>query len=249
MCRMVRELSPNSKIVIGGHVAATPGLEDMIDADHIVRGEGISWMRRYLGEDEKPPSSIPKLSPDSKRESWASHAGEKRADGSDDHSVGRLSDGLQFLHDLGVLWRQGQVRKFLRNRRPALRCLLPCREIARSANLLRHGRKFSPPQKARHAPARAHERRQQGLGHGRLRLGERHPPIHAGGTGGTWRLLDLDGPGVSALELRQAQGHGLARAHAHAARARHSGAGLDHHRARTPHARQHPRRDRIRGRA
>ena len=24
----------------------------MIDADHIVRGEGISWMRRYLGEDE-----------------------------------------------------------------------------------------------------------------------------------------------------------------------------------------------------
>jgi hypothetical protein len=52
MCRMVRELSPASVIVIGGHVAAIPGLEAMIDADHIVRGEGISWMRRYLGEDE-----------------------------------------------------------------------------------------------------------------------------------------------------------------------------------------------------
>ena len=52
MCRIVRELSPDSVIVVGGHVAAIPSVEEMIDADHIVRGEGISWMRRYLGEDE-----------------------------------------------------------------------------------------------------------------------------------------------------------------------------------------------------
>lgn len=51
MCRMVRELSPRSVIVVGGHVAAIPGIEGMIDADHIVKGEGISWMRGYLGED------------------------------------------------------------------------------------------------------------------------------------------------------------------------------------------------------
>jgi radical SAM superfamily enzyme YgiQ (UPF0313 family) len=61
MCRMVRKLSPNSVIVIGGHVAATPGLEHMIDADHIVRGEGISWMRRYLGEDEHTPIRHPDI--------------------------------------------------------------------------------------------------------------------------------------------------------------------------------------------
>ena len=41
MCRMVRELSPGSTIVVGGHVTAIAGIEDMIDADHIVRGEGI----------------------------------------------------------------------------------------------------------------------------------------------------------------------------------------------------------------
>src|SRR5271169_1061073 len=52
MCRMVRQLSPDSVIVVGGHVAAIPGVETMIDADHIVRGEGISWMRQYLGEEE-----------------------------------------------------------------------------------------------------------------------------------------------------------------------------------------------------
>jgi radical SAM superfamily enzyme YgiQ (UPF0313 family) len=61
MCRMIRELSPQSVIVVGGHVAAIPGIETMIDADHIVRGEGISWMRRYLGEDENAPIRHPAI--------------------------------------------------------------------------------------------------------------------------------------------------------------------------------------------
>jgi radical SAM superfamily enzyme YgiQ (UPF0313 family) len=61
MCRMVRELSPDSVIVVGGHGAAIPGLEAMIDADHIVRGEGIAWMRRYLGEDEHAPIRHPAI--------------------------------------------------------------------------------------------------------------------------------------------------------------------------------------------
>lgn len=61
MCRMVRELSPDSVIIVGGHVAAIPGVETMLDADHIVRGEGISWMRRYLGEDETAPIRHPNI--------------------------------------------------------------------------------------------------------------------------------------------------------------------------------------------
>ncbi len=61
MCRLIRELSPHSVIVVGGHVAAIPGIESMIDADHIVRGEGVSWMRRYLGEDETAPIRHPAI--------------------------------------------------------------------------------------------------------------------------------------------------------------------------------------------
>jgi len=61
MCRMVRELSPHSTIVVGGHVAAIPGIETMIDADHIVKGEGISWMRRYFGQDPETPVSHPDI--------------------------------------------------------------------------------------------------------------------------------------------------------------------------------------------
>ncbi len=61
MCRIVRRISPQSTIVVGGHVAAIPGLEKMIDADYIVRGEGISWMRRFLGEDAGAPIVHPEI--------------------------------------------------------------------------------------------------------------------------------------------------------------------------------------------
>jgi hypothetical protein len=61
MCRMVRRLAPRATIVIGGHVTATPDLEKMVDADHFVRGDGISWMRRFLGEDDKAPIRHPEI--------------------------------------------------------------------------------------------------------------------------------------------------------------------------------------------
>jgi radical SAM superfamily enzyme YgiQ (UPF0313 family) len=61
MCRLVREVSPQSTIIIGGHVTAIPGIETMIDADHIVKGEGIAWLRRYLGEDEHAPVNHPAI--------------------------------------------------------------------------------------------------------------------------------------------------------------------------------------------
>jgi len=61
MCKMVRRISPHSKIVIGGHVAAIPGVENLVDADFIVRGDGIAWMRRFLGEDEAAPIRHPEI--------------------------------------------------------------------------------------------------------------------------------------------------------------------------------------------
>jgi radical SAM superfamily enzyme YgiQ (UPF0313 family) len=61
MCRIVRKLSPKSTIIIGGHVAAIPALDKLIDADYVVRGEGIAWMRRYLGEDPAAPITHPEI--------------------------------------------------------------------------------------------------------------------------------------------------------------------------------------------
>jgi radical SAM superfamily enzyme YgiQ (UPF0313 family) len=61
MCRLVREHSPRSTLVVGGHVAAIPGIERMLDADHVVKGEGIRWFREFLGEDVDAPISHPAI--------------------------------------------------------------------------------------------------------------------------------------------------------------------------------------------
>ncbi len=52
MCELVRQYLPDATIVVGGHIANMPDLDARIDADIIVKGEGVRWFRRYLGEDE-----------------------------------------------------------------------------------------------------------------------------------------------------------------------------------------------------
>src|SRR5512144_3042540 len=42
MCELVRRPQPNATIVIGGHIANRPGLSALIDADHVVAGEGVA---------------------------------------------------------------------------------------------------------------------------------------------------------------------------------------------------------------
>lgn len=59
MCRMIREHLPQATIVIGGHIANKPGLAQLVDADHIVRGEGVRWFRRFLGEEPGGPIRHP----------------------------------------------------------------------------------------------------------------------------------------------------------------------------------------------
>ncbi|MFQ5550520.1 MAG: B12-binding domain-containing radical SAM protein [Gemmatimonadales bacterium] len=59
MCELIREHLPKATIVIGGHVANTPNLRDRIDADYIVKGEGIRWMRHFLKEDPGRPIRHP----------------------------------------------------------------------------------------------------------------------------------------------------------------------------------------------
>ena len=61
MCRLVREHSPSSTIVVGGHVAAIPGVDQILDADHIVKGEGISWFREFIGDPADAPINHPTI--------------------------------------------------------------------------------------------------------------------------------------------------------------------------------------------
>jgi hypothetical protein len=59
MCRLIRQYQPEAKILIGGHIANVPDLINRVDADHIVRGEGVRWLRGYLGEDQSQPIRHP----------------------------------------------------------------------------------------------------------------------------------------------------------------------------------------------
>jgi hypothetical protein len=59
MCELIRQYQPQAKIVVGGHIANIPDLDTRIDADHIVRGEGVAWFRRYLGERTDRPIRHP----------------------------------------------------------------------------------------------------------------------------------------------------------------------------------------------
>jgi len=61
MARIVRTLAPTTEIVIGGHGAAIEGVERLVDCDHVVRGEGIRWMRRHIGQDPDAPIRHPVL--------------------------------------------------------------------------------------------------------------------------------------------------------------------------------------------
>lgn len=61
MCKIVRRLSPQSTIVIGGHVTSIPGLDLIADADYIAKGEGVAWMRAFLDQDPTQPVIHPQI--------------------------------------------------------------------------------------------------------------------------------------------------------------------------------------------
>jgi hypothetical protein len=61
MCELIREHQPQAQIVVGGHIANIPDLAQRIDADHVVRGEGVRWFQRFLGEDDSQPLKHPQI--------------------------------------------------------------------------------------------------------------------------------------------------------------------------------------------
>jgi radical SAM superfamily enzyme YgiQ (UPF0313 family) len=59
MCELVRKHQPQAVIVVGGHIANRPDLAQVIDADHIVKGDGVRWFRKFLGLNLNAPVRHP----------------------------------------------------------------------------------------------------------------------------------------------------------------------------------------------
>ncbi len=60
MCELIRQYQPKAAIVVGGHIANKAGLSKAVDADHIVKGDGVAWFRRFLGQPADAPVRHPK---------------------------------------------------------------------------------------------------------------------------------------------------------------------------------------------
>lgn len=58
MCANIRMYQPSAKIVVGGYISNIE-LEGRIDADYVVRGDGIQWFRKFLGQELNQPIKHP----------------------------------------------------------------------------------------------------------------------------------------------------------------------------------------------
>ena len=59
MCDLVRKYQPGATLVIGGHIANKTDVHRVIDADHIVPGDGVRWFRNFLGQNPDSPVRHP----------------------------------------------------------------------------------------------------------------------------------------------------------------------------------------------
>jgi hypothetical protein len=205
MCRIARQLAPKATIVVGGHVAAVPGIEKMIDADHIVKGDGISWMRRFLGEDETAPIAHPEIVsgfgartlgiklPQTKGSTAATII----------PSVG-CPMGCNFCTTSAFFGGKGKYLNFYNTGKELFGVMnhMETKLGARSffmmdENFLLHKRRAMQLLEFMKAE-------QEAVVAVRLLLGQRDQPVFHARVGGTGRLLGVDGPGIGTLRLRQA---------------------------------------------
>jgi len=62
MCELIRSHQPRATIVVGGHISNMDDVDEILDADHIVLGDGIEWFRRYLKQDMSQAVKHPAVS-------------------------------------------------------------------------------------------------------------------------------------------------------------------------------------------
>lgn len=61
MAEMIRSLSPNTKIILGGHGTNIPNIETLVEHDYICRGEGMRFLRDLFDEDVQASIQHPLL--------------------------------------------------------------------------------------------------------------------------------------------------------------------------------------------
>ncbi len=61
MAEYIRSNYPGTIIILGGYGTIIPDLKEIVPCDEICQGEGVSWIRRYFGEDPDRPIRHPAI--------------------------------------------------------------------------------------------------------------------------------------------------------------------------------------------
>ena len=240
MCRLIRKHQPAATIVVGGHVANVPDLKRWVDADHIVRGDGVRWMRRFLGEDENRPIQHPQVLTNTRPRilgvPLGDHAGLDYA--TLIPGVG-CPLGCNFCSNVRHVRRQGPLHRVLQDRPGAVPDHGRAGVEPGRPRLLRHGRELlaGPPEGA--ATARSDGEARQVVVPANLQLGQRPAALQHARTGRAGGHLDMARHGGQGLAVRQARRHRHQIADPRAARTRDPRARLQHYRPRRAHAGEH----------
>lgn len=59
MAEHIRKVSPETRIILGGYGAGIPNLREIVPCDEVCEGDGVRWLRQYLGEDPAAPVRHP----------------------------------------------------------------------------------------------------------------------------------------------------------------------------------------------
>ena len=148
-----------------------PGIEKIVDADHYVRGEGISWMRRYLGEDESAPIQHPEIVSGLQTRSLGMTLPERRGSTAATiiPSVG-CPMGCNFCTTSSFFGGKGNFYNFYETGDELFDTDGRFRNVHECADVFHHGRKFPAASQARHAAAGTDEGRGARAGEWRYSL-------------------------------------------------------------------------------
>ncbi len=67
MCELVRQHSPGTIIIAGGHGARIKDIKEILGCDEVCVGEGTAWLRNYFGEKLDTPLKHPAMAADYSR--------------------------------------------------------------------------------------------------------------------------------------------------------------------------------------
>ncbi len=179
----------------------------MIDADHIVKGEGIAWMRRFLGEDSCAPVVHPEILsgfgfrilgmsvPDNTRDTAATII----------PSVG-CPMGCNFCTTSAFFGGKGKTHHFYETGEQLFEVMQHMEQSLGVQSFFVMDENFLLNRPRALQLLATDEGEQQELGALCLLVDQRDPQVLDGGAGTARNFVDLGRLGVAAIGLREAEG-------------------------------------------